>query len=108
MNTQSLIVLATLAFAGTAAMADDITMVNDKFISTKTRAEVKAEVLKARAAGVLQFSTEMQAQVDVPFMPSMPATATATAVTREQVRSQVRAQTLRSPPVQAGELFSAT
>ena len=105
MNTQSLIVLATLAFAGTAAMADDITMVNDKFISTKTRAEVMAEVVKARAAGVLQFSTEMQAQVDVPFMP---ATATSTAVTREQVRSQVRAQTLRSPPVQAGELFSAT
>ena len=101
MNTKSLFVLATLAFAGTAAMADDITMVNDKFISTKTRAEVKAEVLKARAAGVLQFSTEMQAQVDVP---STPATATATAVTREQVRSQ----TLRSPPVQAGELFSAT
>ena len=59
MNTQSLIVLATLAFTGTAAMADDITMANDKFISTKTRAEVKAEVLKAHAAGVLQFSTEI-------------------------------------------------
>ena len=105
MNTKSLFVLATLAFAGTAAMADDITMVNDKFISTKTRAEVMAEVLKARAAGVLQFSTETQAQVAVP---STPATATATAVTREQVRSQVRLQTLRSPSVQAGELFSAT
>ena len=99
MNTQSLIVLATLAFAGTAAMADDITMVNDKFISTKTRAEVMAEVLKARDAGVVQFSTEMQAQVGVPSTP-----ATATAVTREQVRSQ----TLRSPRPQAGELFSAT
>ena len=101
MNTKSLFVLATLAFAGTAAMADDITMVNDKFISTKTRAEVMAEVLKARAAGVLQFSTETQAQVAVP---STPATATATAVTREQVRSQ----TLRSPRPQDGELFSAT
>ena len=107
MNIQSLVVLATLAFAGTAAMADDITMVNDKFISTKTRAEVKSEVLKARAAGVLQFSTEMQAQVDVPST-SATATATASAVTREQVRSQVRSQTLRNQPVQAGELFSAT
>ena len=105
MNTKSLFVLATLAFAGTAAMADDITLVNDKFISTKTRAEVMAEVLKARAAGVLQFSTEMQAQVDVP---STPATATATAVTREQVRSQDRSQTQRSPRPQAGELFSTT
>ncbi len=98
MNTKSLFVLATLAFAGTAAMADDVTMVNDKFVSTKTRAEVQAEVLRARAAGVLQFSTETQAQVDVRSTP-----ATATAVTREHVRSQV----LHSPRHQAGELFFA-
>jgi|GEM_PF-1859002 len=100
MNSKSLFVLATLAFAGTAAMANEITMVNDKFISMKTRAEVKAEVLQARAAGVLKMAAEGQEQVD---LPSARATATATALTRVQVRSQV----LRSPRVPAGELLPA-
>lgn len=102
MNTKSFFILATLAFAGTAAMADDITVANDKFISTKTRAEVTAEVLKARAAGVLQFSTELQAQVDVP-----PARASATATAHSLTREQVRSQVLRSPRVQAGEVTPA-
>ena len=55
MNTKSLIALvalATLSLAGTSAMASEITIVHDTFTSTKSRAEVNAEVLKARAAGV--------------------------------------------------------
>ena len=98
MNTKSLIALATLAFAGTAAMADDITIVNDTF--TNTRAEVKAEVLRARAAGVQQFSTELQAYVHAPMQA---APAFAPTLTREQVRAQL----LKSPRAQVGELYPA-
>ncbi len=97
MNTKSLIALATLAFAGTAAMAGEITMVNDTFTSTKTRAEVKAEVLKARAAGVLQFSTEIQSHVDAPLQ-------TAPAMTSTLTREQVRAQLFKGPRAQAFEV----
>ena len=100
MNTQSLIALATLvtlSLAGTTAMADGITVVNDTFTSTKTRAEVKAEVLQARAAGVLQFSTEMLSHGDAP-MRSAPAMAST--LTREQVRAQLR----KSPRGQAPEV----
>lgn len=103
MNTKSLTILATLAalsLTGTAAMADDITIVKDTFTPTKTRAEVKAEVLKARAAGVLQFVTEMQSQVDS-VAPASPTTAST--LTREQVRAQL----LKSPRVQVGELYPA-
>lgn len=39
------------ATAGGAAHADDITMDTTPFMSQKSRAEVQAEVLKARAAG---------------------------------------------------------
>lgn len=102
MNTRSFIALATLAalsLTGTAALADDITIVMDTFTPTKTRAEVKAEVLKARAAGVLQFATEMQAQVDS-VAPASPATASTL------TRDQVRAQLLKSPRVSVGELYS--
>ena len=97
MNTKSLIALATLTFAGTAAMAGEVTIVNDTFTSTKTRAEVRAEVLQARAAGVLQFSTEMQSHVD-----SQAAAAPAMASTL--TRDQVRAQLFQGPRVQASEM----
>ena len=97
MNTKSLIALATLTFAGTAAMAGEVTIVNDTFTSTKTRAEVKAEVLKARAAGVLQFSTEMQSHVN---SQASVAPAFAPTLTREQVRAQL----FRGPRVQASEM----
>ena len=100
MNTQSLIALATLvtlSLAGTTAMADGITVVNDTFTSTKTRAEVKAEVLQARAAGVLQFSSEMLSHGDTPMQA---APAMASTLTREQVRAQLR----KGPRGQASEV----
>ena len=82
---------------GRIVFADD-SVVKDTFTPTKSRAEVKAEVLKARAAGVLQFVTELQSQVHS----VAPATAaTASALTREQVRAQL----LKSPRPQAGELY---
>ena len=81
MNAKQLITLAAIAFAGTAAMADDITMVNETFASTRSRAEVNAEVLQARTSGVAQFSTERDAQT----IPAQPTAAPA--LTREQVRA---------------------
>ena len=84
MNAKQLITIATLAFAGTAAQADDITIVKDSFVPMQTRAAVRAEVLKARAAGVAQFATEFDAQL----APAAPAAAST--LTREQVRSELR------------------
>jgi hypothetical protein len=84
MNTKQLITLAALAFAGTAALADDITIVNDNFSPLRSRAEVRADVLKARAGGVQAFTTEAQAQ------PGSNANATPSTLSREQVRAEVR------------------
>ena len=97
MNTKQIIALAALALAGTAATADDITMANDRFVSAKSRAEVKAEVLKARAAGVTQFVTEMQPFVD----------ATKGNGASVRTRAEVRAELLKSARPSAGELASA-
>jgi hypothetical protein len=77
----ALAAFATLAAAGTAARADDITMADESFMSTKTRAEVRAEVLKARAAGTV-FASEID------LSPTMPAQK-GSAVSREQVRAEV-------------------
>jgi len=81
MNVKQLIALSALAFAGTAAMADDITIANDSFVAQKSRAEVRAEVVQARAAGTLQAAGEVDTGV---------STATASTLTREQVRAELR------------------
>ena len=77
----ALAAFATLAAAGTTARADDITMADESFMSSKTRAEVRAEVLKARAAGDV-FTSE------VDLSPTMMARR-GSAVSREQVRAEV-------------------
>jgi len=60
MNTKLAIsALALAAFAG-SALADDITVVDDHFVSTKTRAEVNADLAAYRAAGVNPWSTWYQ------------------------------------------------
>ena len=73
--------LVALALAGTAARADDITMADETFTSTRTRAEVHAEVLQARAAGV-DFVSEID------LSPTMAAKRTST-ITRAQVQAEV-------------------
>jgi len=55
--TLSALLLA--AFAGNA-LADDPTVVNDHFTSTKTRAEVLAELQAYRASGVNPWATSYQ------------------------------------------------
>lgn len=81
MNVKQLATLVAFAFAGTAALADDITIDTTPFTAQKTRAEVKAEVLAARAAGIAYAPTEVQAVEP----------ATASTLTREQVRAELSA-----------------
>ncbi len=97
MNTKQLFAFATIALATTGALADDITFANDVVMSNLRRAEVRAQVIEARAAGVLQFSTEMQSQVQA-AMPVAKSTLT---------RQAVRAQLLKGPRVHVGEAYPA-
>ena len=53
MNVKQALALSILAFAGSAALADDPTLVNDTFMSTKDRAAVRSEVLTAGVEGRL-------------------------------------------------------
>ncbi len=57
MNKLSFIAALSIAAAAGSAWADDITIDNTPFVSTKTRAEVKAELLQARADGSLAALT---------------------------------------------------
>lgn len=81
MNVKHIAAAALFAFAGTAAMADDITIVKDNFVAQKSRAEVQAEVLQARAAGQ-QYSAS---EADV----AAPVVAKST-LSRDQVRAELR------------------
>lgn len=80
MNVKHLIA-AAFAVAGTAAMAGEITIVNDNFVAQKTRAEVRAEVLQARADGSFVQIGEGDT--------SLPIAAKST-LTRDQVRAELR------------------
>ncbi len=80
MNAKQIIAFAAIAFAGTAAMADDITVDNTAFTAQKTRAEVRAEVITARHTG--QF-------VAVDEQYEAPVVAKST-LTREEVRAAAR------------------
>lgn len=61
-STKSLIAAATLAIVGTSAFAFEVQQYATP--STLTRAEVKAELLRARNAGELQSSAAFYSQVD--------------------------------------------
>ena len=84
MNTQQALLVATLALSGSFAIADEQGNVADTFVATQSRAAVQAEVLKAHAAGVLQFATETGGPVVVeqPMAKSL--------LTRDQVRAELR------------------
>lgn len=56
MNRKSLFALVVAAAAAGSAFAETPTVVNDDFVSTKTRAEVQAELLAWRQAGVNPWS----------------------------------------------------
>ena len=87
MTVQTLIArLATsalLAVAGSAALAQEIIVVPDTFVSMKSRAEVLAEVVAARVAGHLNKDGEAASA-----MSQFPATPSTTP--RETVRAELR------------------
>ena len=95
MNVKHIVTAAFFTFAGTAALAESPTVVEDNFVSTQTRAQVQAEAAQARAAGEISVS-----EVDL-------------STTRPQVhqsnltRAQVQAELRNSPRVQFGELYPA-
>ena len=91
----SLIAVAS-AFISVAAQADDVTVDSTPFASTKLRAQVQAEVQKARTQGALIAAGE--------FAPT--ATVTASTTTREAVRSEVRAANAKHELLPAGEVVS--
>ena len=56
-NIATALVLAATAFAGTA-FADDITIDNTQFVSSKSRAEVQAELTQFKQAGTSPWSIQ--------------------------------------------------
>ena len=56
------LILSTLALAGNAAWADDMTRVDTVPVSTRSRADVQAELLKARNTGGLLSAGELATQ----------------------------------------------
>lgn len=62
MNTKHLIAAAAIAFVGTGAFASEATQFTDT-PSTLTRAEVKAELARAQAAGELNQPSALYGSV---------------------------------------------
>jgi hypothetical protein len=98
MNAKQLFAASFIALAASAAMADDITVDTARFVSQKSRAEVTAEVLQARAQGTLQAAGDGQAV----------AIVAKSDLSREAVRSQVRAANARHELLPAGEVYSVS
>jgi len=95
MNVKHIVTAAVFAFAGTAAMAESPTIVEDNFVSTQTRAQVQAEAAQARAAGEI-FVSEVDLSTTRPQVQGP-------ALTREQVQAELR----NSPRVQIGVSYPA-
>ena len=75
-------VASVASFTATSAWADDITVDNQSFVSTKTRAEVRAEMLQARADGSMAaWSAEGGLA---------PLTTAASRLTRQEVVAEMR------------------
>jgi len=58
MNRIALLGTIVLAAAATSAFADDITIDPNPFVSTRTRAEVQAELAQYKQAGVNPWATQ--------------------------------------------------
>lgn len=95
MNVKHIVTAAVFAFAGSAALAESPTIVEDHFVATQTRAQVQAEAVQARAAGET-FVSEVDLSTTRPQVQG-------STLTREQVRAELR----NSPRVEIGELYPA-
>jgi Domain of unknown function (DUF4148) len=83
MNTRILAAALSLAFAGTA-FASEATLDTSAFVSTKSRAEVRAELIQARAAGLLQVN-------EADFVAVAPRSEAPAGKTRAEVIAETRA-----------------
>jgi hypothetical protein len=100
MNAKSLIAFAAIALAAGSALADDITPdFSQQAVSTKSRAEVKAEVRQAAATGQLLAAGEEDFGANV--------AAQGSNVSRAQVKAQVLAARARGELMPAGEQLVA-
>ena len=95
LNTVAAFAVAIAAIAATAsagpAFADDITADNQTFVSTKTRADVKAEMLLARADGSMATWMAEAGSAPVTLAMSRPASRPASrSLTREEVVADMR------------------
>ena len=97
MQVKQLIALSALALAGTAVLADDITPEPAPFVSTRTRAELKAEVLQARARGELLAAGEEE------FV----ATPVRSTLARATVKAEVLQARTNGELIPAGEQLAA-
>ena len=91
LNTVAAFAVAIAAIAATAsagpAFADDITADNQTFVSTKTRADVKAEMLLARADGSMATWMAEAGSAPVTLAMSRPASRS---LTRDEVVADMR------------------
>ncbi len=96
----ALAAFAALAVAGTAVRAQEATpLVNDTFMSTKARAEVRAELVQALAHGFTLVGDGYQSS-------SMSMANTST-VTRDQVRAEIL-DALANGVVPVGDAYQAS
>lgn len=93
MNLKPLIALSALAFAGSAALAQEITYVKDDFVAQKTRVEVRQELLQARVDGTLPVHGEGEQLMAMPR---------ASTVSRDKVRAELRS----SPRTTMAQLYT--
>ncbi|MEW6706866.1 MAG: DUF4148 domain-containing protein [Pseudomonadota bacterium] len=99
MNAKQLIAFVSIAMAAGSALADDITPDGSaQALSTKSRAEVKAEVQRAAAAGELLAAGEEDFGVP---------TVRSTTLARAEVKAEVLAARARGELIPAGELLVA-
>lgn len=91
MNVKQLAAAAVFAFAGTAAMAGEITVAEENFVATLSRAQVQAAVQQARATGAV-FASEVDLSATRPQ-------ATTSTLTRADVQAELR----KSPRARVSE-----
>jgi hypothetical protein len=96
MNTRTLLAATVLALGASAAMAESPTVDTTPFQATRTRAEVKADVLVAAATRSLQPAGEAEAA---------PSLVPVYSVARADVKAEVLSARAAGTLLAAGELI---
>jgi hypothetical protein len=98
MQVKQLIALSALAVAASAALADDPTPEPKLTVSTLTRAEVKGDVLQARARGELLAAGEEELVAAAPVRSTL---------SRAAVKAEVLQARANGELIPAGEALAA-